>query len=149
MSRTVVNKSEHLTAILTHLQSSITAFPIGDGIRPVVESANPDLDDKHEDPPYAILFLRPGGIQDGPISDSQADVRLAFQITEVGKTQTEALVVTDTCAQYMDPSLFTIPNRKIRDISKSVASDGAQRDDDVPTPVYYSFEVYDVDTVPA
>jgi len=149
MSRTVVNRSEHVTAVIDHLRASISAFPIGDGYRPVIESADPDLDAKYEDPPYAIVFLRPGGILDGPISDSEADTVFSIQITGVGNTQTEALTVSDICLKYMDKGSITIPNRKIRNISKSISSDGAQRDDDVPTPVYYSFEIYDIDTVPA
>ena len=86
---------------------------------------------------------------DGPITDSQADTVLPVQITAVGNTQIEALRVQDTCAKYMDKSYITIPNRKIRTIKKRFASDGTERDDDVPTPVYYSYEIYEIDTTPA
>lgn len=147
--RTVINRSELIEGVLSALQTNISSFKIGDGIRPVIESVDPDKDRKYYDPPYAVLHLRPGGDLDGPLTDSQADAVFSVQITAVGNTQIEALRVQDTCAKYMDRSYITIPNRKIRTIKKDFASNGTERDDDVPTPVYYSFEIYDIDTTPA
>lgn len=147
--RTVVKRSEHLTAVLDTLQANVTAFPVSDGLRPVYDSIDADLDGKHIPPPYAIVFFLSGGTMDGDLADSQADVEFRFQITAVGNTQTEAMVVQDVCAQFMQKELISVPSRRVRNVSKSLASEGAKRDDDVPTPIFYSFEVYLLDTTPA
>jgi len=146
--RTVINRSELVEAVFDALETNISSFPIGDGIRPVVESVDPDEDRKYKDPPYAVVHLRPGGELDGPITDSQADGTFSIQITAVGNTQIEALRVQDICAKYMNNTYITIPDRKLRTVKKDFASNGTERDDDVPTPVYYSFEIYNLNTTP-
>lgn len=118
----------------------ITQFEIGRNERPK------DSTGKFLNPPYAVLSIFPGGDQDGPLSDSQVDVTIRFRVLAVGKTASEALVVSDFCAARMKPSLITITGRTVRRISKLSATSGMDRDDDVATPLFFDIQLYDVDT---
>lgn len=120
---------------------AITQFETGRNERP--KSGNELLN-----PPYAVLSIIPGGDQDGPLSDSQVDVTIRFRVIAAGKSHSEALVVSDMCAAEMKPSKITITGRTVRRISKVAASSGADRDDDVATPIFFDIQIYEVDTVP-
>ena len=119
---------------------AIAQFETGRNERPKTTTG------KFIDPPYAVLSIFPGGVQDGPLSDSQVDVTVRFRVAAVGKSESEALVVADMCAARMKPSLVTVSGRTVRRISKLSASSGSSRDDDVATPLFFSIEIYDVDT---
>jgi len=140
--RTNISTYNHYLAVLNNLQT-ITNFEVGDGERPK------DVTGAFLDPPYAVLFLISGGDMEGPISDSQADITLRFQITAVGQSPKEAIVVQDYCAAKMHKSNLSISGRKVRNLTKVLASNGVRRDDDVPTPVFYCFQQWDLDTTPA
>ena len=142
MSRTDVLAYDHYIGVFDTLKV-ITQFEIGEGERPK------GVTNEFLDPPYAVLFLLPGGDQEGPISDSQADVVLRFQVTAVGKSQREAISVLDYCAKRMHKAYITVTGRKVRNLLKVLASNGVRRDDDVATPVFYCFQQWELDTTPA
>jgi hypothetical protein len=140
--RTEVYGYDHFVGVLTAL-SSITQFDIGEGEAPK------NTDGTIVDPPYAVLYLLAGGDMDGPISDSQADVVMRFQITAVGKSEKEALAVQDYCTKRMQKAYVTVSGRKVRNLTKVLASNGVIRDDDVATPVFYCFQQWDLNTTPS
>jgi len=146
--RTVVLLNDHLTAIVTRLTSTMTALAspvyVGYGERPV----NPATK-QHYPPPYLVVSYLPGGTLDGSLSDSQADVAIRILINSMGNSAQEATIVRDIAhADMMDKSNFTITNRKIRNLSLEIPSDGTYRDDDAPTPIFYTRQIYILDTTP-
>lgn len=142
MPRTTVLLEDHTTAILTALQTS--TITIGDG-------EAPRTPDKSEiNPPYAVLYPIPGGLFDGPLSDTQADISLIYQITAVGKTRQQAQVILDICrAIMMDKSNISIPGRLVRSVTLITPHSGTIRDDDLPNPLFYGYDRYEVDTTPS
>lgn len=128
---------------LTAGSDPITAFPIGKAERPKTSAG------KFEKPPYAILSIFPGGEQDGPINDSQADAVIRFRIAAAGKSSNEALQVSDACTKRMHRENITIANRKVRSVKKLTSNSGQDRDDDVATPLFFEVYIWEVDTVPA
>lgn len=141
MARTVVLLEDHFKGIKDSLD--LSTITIGDGTAPR-GAGKVELD-----PPYAVLYLIAGGTMDGPLSDSQADVNLIFQITAVGVTRQQALVVLDITRARMQRELITIPNRKVRDLRLNLPASGMVRDDDLPNPLFYGYDRYELDTTPA
>lgn len=139
MSRTTVSLEDHKDGILNALNAGGLAFPIGDHTDPLREGLEVN-------PPYAVVYLTGGGFQDGPLTDSAADVGLRFQITAVGRTAVEALRVIDQTRAVMKAENLTVTGRRVRRLVNTVASNGVQRDDAVPTPVFYAFDVWELDT---
>ena len=140
--RTVVNTDDHTQAILTALDS--LTFPIGDAVAP-------RLADKTEiNPPFAVLYPIVGGLFDGPLSDSQADVTLVYQVTSVGNTRQQAQAITDLVrAIMMDRSNIIITGRRVRDVRHTSPFAGVIRDDDLPDPLFYGYDRYELDTTPS
>ena len=148
MSRTTVLLTNHIQAIVDHITTTMAGYTadinVGFGERP----KKPD--GTFYDPPYIVISHVAGGTLDGPLSDSQADHTIRVLIMAMGNTAREALVARDLAhAEMMDKSNFTITGRKIRDISVEVPSDGAYRDDDVQTPIFYTRQIYLLDTTPS
>ncbi|MDX1407623.1 MAG: hypothetical protein R3330_05800 [Saprospiraceae bacterium] len=141
MARTTVLLDDHTAALLTAL--SAAGFDIGDGQAPR------NADKSEIDPPYAVLYPIPGGRFDGPISDSQADVVLQYQITSVGRTRQQAQVTLDVCRDLMKVANVTITGRRVRDLKHLTPHSGVMRDDDLPNPLFYGYDRYELDTTPA
>lgn len=141
MPRTTILLEDHWDGLLDAL--SAAPFPIGDGEAPR------EADNTEIDPPYATLYLVVGGGFDGPLSDSQADVLMVFQITSTGRTRSQAAVILDICRDLMKKENITIVGRKVRDIRLSVPSAGIMRDDDLPNPLFSGYDRYELDTTPA
>lgn len=145
--RTPVFIVDHIQAVIDHLESvlSILSYPvpIGFGERPVSVSK------AFVDPPYLIVTYLPGGFTQGPLDDTQADIVLRVLLVSNGNTAHEASVLRDICHGEMQASNLTVTNRKVRDVRVEGFTDGIFRDDDVPTPIFYTRQVYLMDTVPA
>lgn len=146
-TRTDVLIVDHIQPVVDYLTSVLGvldhAVPVGFGERPV------NAETKHEPPPYAVVSYLPGGLLDGPISDSQADITLRISIFSMGNTAREATVLRDLVHKEMHKENFTVTNRKIRNLTVESPSDGVFRDDDVPTPIFYTRQIYVMDTTPS
>jgi hypothetical protein len=130
---------DHLQGIMSALEAALLPWPIGEWQRPE------DLDQKFENPPYALVRLFPSAAQfEGPLNDSQVDIILRFQIMGVGVSERQALDVCDICRAEMKPSKVTVKNRYIQDIRFMVVSGGISRDDDLPVPFHYSSDLYEM-----
>jgi hypothetical protein len=135
---------DHLRAILSALETAALPFPVGEWDRPK------DLNERFENPPYAVTRIFPStGQFDGPISNTQIDINLRFQILGVGETQMQAIDVSDICRPVMVSSLVTVAGRKTQDLKLMVVSGGARRDDDLQTPFFYSTDLYELRTTPS
>ena len=141
MARTVVLTEDHTDAILTMLRT--TTITIGDGVMP----RNVDKDETFA--PFAVLYAIVGGEFDGPLSDTQADVNLMYQITAVGETRQQAQVVIDITRVVMQRENLSITGRAVRDIRLITPFSGIIRDDDLPNPLFYGYDRYEVDTTPS
>jgi hypothetical protein len=142
VARTVVLLEDHTDAVLTLLRTS--TIEIGDGVIPR------NADKSVKTIPFAALYPLLGGDFDGPLSDTQADVSLMYQITSVGETRQQAQIVLDILRVLMaDRSNFLIPNRAVRDVRLLTPFSGIVRDDDLPNPVFYGYDRYELDTTPA
>lgn len=141
MTRTTTLLEDHTQALLTTLGAA--AFDVGDGVAPR------NADKSEIDPPYAVLHSIPGGRFDGPLSDSQADVTLLYQITSVGETRQQAQVIIDVCRALMKKDNVTVTGRKVRDLKHSTPNAGVVADHDLPNPLFYGYDRYVLDTTPA
>ncbi len=141
MARTTVLLDDHTEGILDAL--SAAPFPIGDGVAPR------DVDKEELDPPYATLYSIVGGLFDGPLSDSQADVLLLYQITATGETREQAQVILDICRALMQKENVTVTNRKVRDLKLNVVTVGVMADHDLPNPLFSGVDRYELDTTPS
>ncbi len=142
MPRTVILVEDHTEALLTLLRTS--TVPIGDAVIP----RNADKSVKVV--PFAALYHLIGGEFDGPLSDSQADTSFVYQITSVGKNRSMAQITLDILrVLMMDKSNLIVPNRVVRDIRMVSPFSGVVRDDDLPNPLFYGYDRYEVDTTPA
>ena len=141
MARTVISTEDHTDAILTLLQT--TTLTIGDGVMPR------GVNKEEADPPFAVLYPMVGGEFDGPLPDSQADVHLMYQVTAVGETRQQAQVIVDIIRTVMQRENLTITGRVVRDIRLVTPFSGVIRDDDLPNPLFYGYDRYEVDTTPA
>lgn len=141
MARTVVVTEDHTDAVLTLLRT--TTITIGDGVAPR------DVDKAELDPPYAVLYPLIGGNFDGPLSDSQADVNFMYQVTAVGNTRQQAQVIIDIIRVIMQRENLVITGRTVRDIRLVTPYSGTVRDDDLPNPLFYAYDRYEVDTTPS
>ena len=119
---------------------------------PVTEWQRPkDGDQRFDPPPYLLVRAYPSSAQyGGPLSDSQTDTILRVQLLGVGHTELEALNVTDWARTHMQRSALEplIPDRAVMDLSCMVVSGGVARDDDLPTPFFYSTDLYELWTTP-
>lgn len=126
--------------------------PIGDWDRPRTPDVDPDKDELFSDPPFVNIRLFPSaGVFDGTLNDPQADVRIRFQIQAVGLSQTQAIQLLDlTRPPYADfRNTITIPNRYVQYVKLLVGAGGVSRDDDLPSPFFYDFDLYEMWTTPA
>ncbi len=141
MVRTVVLLDDHTQGILDALAAA--PFDIGDGVAPRT------VDKEEIDPPYAVLHAITGGSFDGPLNDTQADVVLNYQITGVGTTRQQAQVIIDISRGLMQRENITITGRYVRDLRHMTPNSGVIRDDDLPNPLFYGYDRYQLDTTPA
>ena len=145
--RTVVLVTDHIQAIVDHMNTVLGALtypvPVGFGERPI------KADKQHEPPPYLMVQFLAGGFAEGPLDDTQADINLRVLLVSAGNTAHEASVLRDIAHAQMQASNFSVANRKVRDVRVQGVTDGIYRDDDVPTPIFYTRQTYLMDTVPA
>jgi len=147
--RTPVYVAPQIEAVIT-LLSTIevtpdTPFPIREWQRPK------DNDQRFEPPPFLLVRAYPSSAQySGSLADSQVDTILRVQLLGVGHTELEALNVTDWARTHMQRDALEdlIPDRAVMDLSCMVVSGGASRDDDLPTPFFYSTDLYELWTTP-
>jgi len=139
--------TDHVMAIVDYLDTYLGTLahpvPVGFGERPVA------ADKSFEEPPYAMVTVWGGGQTSGPLDDTQADIILPIMIVSNGNTAHEASVLRDIIHAQMQASNFAVANRKVRDVRTQGVTDGIFRDDDVPTPIHYTRQVYLMDTTPA
>lgn len=147
MARTTVLITDHLQPIIDYQVAQLDtldyAVPVGFGERPVTNTG------EFDEPPYLVISYLPGGSLDGPISDSQADVSIRVLIASMGKTAKEASVLRDIAHGNMQKENISVTNRKVRDLKVDSPTDGVYRDDDAPTPIFYTRQIYLMDTTPA
>jgi len=125
-----------------------TPFPIEEWQRWKDDTDN----ERFGDPPYLLVRVYPSAAQaSGSLADSQTDTILRMQLLGVGWTEIEALNVTDWARTYMQRNALEafIPDRAVMDLSCMVVSGGATRDDDLPTPFFYSTDLYELWTTPS
>ena len=136
---------DHVNGVIDAIKGG--AFPleflVEEWRRPV------DPNERYIDPPYALVRPMPSAAQfTGPIDDTQADIILRIQVLAVGDTQSQALRVGDLCRARMQRRFITIPYRRVMDVRFMVTTGGLSRDDDLPTPTFYSADIYELQTTP-
>lgn len=136
---------DHIEGIMDALNAApALPWPVGEWQRPE------DLDERFVNPPYALFRLFPSAAQfEGPLSDSQVDIILRFQIMGVGLSHRQAVDVTDICRARLKPSNVAVTNRYVQDIRFMVVSGGVSRDDDLPIPFHNASDLYEMLTTPA
>lgn len=135
---------DHLKGIRAAIIAGGFNFPIEEFRRPV------NNESQYVDPPFLILRVFPSADQsDGPLSDTDVDIVLRFQTMGVGDTEQQALNVTDRVRPTMQAKNITITGRRVMDVRGMVVSGGSNRNDDLPTPYYYSHDIWEIMTTPA
>jgi hypothetical protein len=133
---------DHVKAVIDALDAGCP-FQVGEWWRPR------DATEKYIDPPFALVRLFPStGQMEGDLTNFQVDHTLRIQVMAAGKTELQALEVQDITRQQMYRDNITIPNRYIQKLKFMVTSGGVSRDDDLPTPLLFSYDVYELRTTP-
>lgn len=146
MARTAIILTDHFNAVLDRIIAHVAgAFPVGEWERPE------DVSERFQSPPFAYVRIYPSADEfDGPISDTQADIQMRFQVMAAGLTAQQALTVTDICHQgLLDRRLITIPNRRVMNLKRMVVAGGQTRGEDIPDPYHFSMDLYTMKTTPA
>lgn len=136
---------DHVNAVIAAISGGAfpVEFPVQEWRRPV------DSDEKFIDPPYAMVRPMAAAAQfGGPITDSQADVIIRIQVLAVGNTQGQAIRINDLIRPRMQRRFINIPYRRVMDVRLMVVTGGISRDDDLPTPFFYSADLYELQTTP-
>lgn len=134
--------------LFDHIQGVITAleacpFPIGDWIRPK------NSDETFVDPPFALVRLFPStGQFAGDLTNFQKDMTIRIQVMSAGLIQLQCLEIQDLTRQQMYRDNIVIPDRYVQKLKFMVSSGGVSRDDDLPTPLLFSYDVYELTTTP-
>lgn len=143
MARTYPKIDDHLTAVVALLDANLP-FPVDYWQRPF------DANERFDDPPYILVRIFPSAAEfDGPLDDSQADINLRVQLLGVGTNERQALIINDLARPFMQRDLLSITDRSVMDVRLMVASAGVSRDDDLPTPFFYSSDLYEIRTTPS
>ncbi len=133
---------DHMNAVITTLELGCP-FPIGDWERPK------DSQERFVDPPYAMVRLFPStGQFQGDLTNFQSDIVLRIQVMAAGFIQLQCLEIQDITRQQMQRENIDIPGRYIQKLKFMVTSGGVARDDDLPTPLLFSYDVYELMTTP-
>lgn len=133
---------DHIKAVIDVLDAGCP-FPVGEWWRPR------DASEQYDDPPFALVRLFPStGQMEGDLRNFQTDHTLRIQVMGAGFTQLQALTVQDITRQQMDPKALVIPDRYVQKLKFMVTSGGVSRDDDLPTPLLFSYDVYELRTTP-
>jgi hypothetical protein len=137
--------------ILDHLNGIRNAIIAGGFNFPIEQYRRPqDGDMKYVDPPYLVLRTFPSADQtDGPLSDSDADIILRFQTMGVGFDEDQAINIVDRVRPRMQRELITITGRRVMDVRGMIVTGGANIDNNLPTPFYYSHDIWEVWTTPS
>jgi hypothetical protein len=133
---------DHIKAVIDALDAGCP-FPVGEWWRPRTAA------ETYDDPPFALVRLFPSAGQfEGDLANPQVDHVLRIQVMCAGLTQLQALEVQDITRKQMYRGNLTIPNRYIQSLKFMVTSGGVSRDDDLPTPFLFSYDVYELRTTP-
>ena len=133
---TVVQSKPHAVGVLTALRTLEPGIAVGDGVRPAAT-------------PSCVLDDIGGGALDGPVSDSQADAEVPFQVRCIGRSAEEARWVADKVRAAVVN--VTVAGRVM---SRPVEFDGPggqlNRDDDAASPSLYGYQIrFRLHTTPA
>ena len=132
---------DHVKAVIDAVDQ--VPFPVGEWWRPR------DSSEKYHDPPFALVRLFPStGQMEGDLTNFQIDHTLRIQVMCAGVTQLQCLELQDLTRQQMYRDNINIPNRYIQKLKFMVTSGGVSRDDDLPTPLLFSYDVYELRTTP-
>lgn len=141
--------TQPVPSLSAHINGPLFPWPVGDWSRERGIAPEYDL----VDPPYVNIRKFPSaGDFEGPLDDSQADIKLRVQIQAIGETSTQAVQVMDLTREVLATvprSSIVIANRKVMDLRLMVVSGGVSRDDDLPTPLFYDFDIYELWTTPS
>lgn len=158
--RTPIANSPLIEAIIQMLETAATNDLDGK----VNEWQRPkDNAESFVDPPYVLVREYPSAGQfSGDLADTKSDAILRVQVLCLGRTAREARRVRDWTRRYMqrsplesildtmalsgDPYVFE--PRAVMDLSLMVAGGGDTRDDDLPTPLHSSTDLYELWTTP-
>lgn len=145
---TAIALDPHVEAVLalvrTATRPDAALIPCGDGVAP--RSATQALD-----PPYNVLYLRPGGWTAGSLGTTTTDLYLRFQVTSVGSTAREARGIADRTALVVEGATVTVTGRGLVAVGRPAGAApiaNASRDPQVPNLFYVPVE-YRLWTVPA
>lgn len=136
---------DHVNGVIDAIRGGAfpVEFPVQEWRRPV------DSNEKYIDPPYCLVRPMAAAAQfGGPITDTQTDVILRIQVLAVGNTQSQALLIADLVRPRMQRRYIIIPYRRVMDVRLMVVTGGLSRDDDLPTPFFYSVDIYELQTTP-
>ena len=132
---------DHIKAVIDALDKC--PFSIGEWWRPR------DASEKYEDPPFGLVRLFPStGQMEGDLTNFQVDHTLRIQVMCAGETELQCLEVQDLTRDQMYIDNIIIPGRHIQKLKFMVTSGGVSRDDDLPTPLLFSYDVYELRTTP-
>lgn len=109
----------------------------------------PTADDPHDQTPYVVVRLLPGGLTDGTAADPHAFRAPTIQTTCVGSGPEQALWLDDKVAEAVDGKTLTVAGRNVAMVQPIGASSGVQRDHDLTPALFYAARSWRFWTFPA
>lgn len=99
--------------------------------------------------PYSVVYPLDDQTRSGPLWDGQADVVHAVQVTSVGETAEQARKLQDkNRAKILASGAITVSGRSVQQPDLS-AGGGVERDEDEQPRLYYSVDIWLLQTSPA
>lgn len=160
MPRTPSLMRPHIEGILNALEDTVIptqgltlkamGYPVGEWIRPREDDS---LDEEYlrlVKPPFVNARIFPSaGDFEGPINDSQADVKVRVQVQTVAISSIQAVQVHDFTREILaNKANVTVTGRRVQNLKLMVVSGGVSRDNDINPPVFYDFDIYELWTTP-
>lgn len=137
----------HAQAIIERLESVLPSLttPVSVGNHRNVYADDPD----RPVAPSCVLYLRPGGIQSGPLCSPTEDAWLPFQLTCIGDLPEQAMWVADQAHAALISSPLQVEDRSICRLKRTWFGASAQRDETLDPPLFYVPVEYRLWSVPA
>lgn len=138
----------HAAAIITRLDNwpALASVTVGDHVAP--KSGTPATIVA----PAVVFYLRPGGQQSGTLGEKNTDAWLPFQLTCIGLTATQAMLVADWSHQALVSSLLSVDDRFVCRAERRSFGSAAQRDNAVTPPLFYvpvEYRLWTIDDTPS
>lgn len=147
--RTLVEINPQIQGVIDLLSNAALGTDLEDR---VAEWERPKDDDNlFIEAPYILVREYPSaGEMSGSLAQTKEDTILRLQVLCIGENASQARKLRDWTRRYMQRNALEalIADRAVMDLSLMVTGGGDTRDDDIPSPLHSSTDLYELWTTP-